>query len=203
MQFCVSITGLKANTAYNLIFPAGTKYGVSSVLSKDVTAAFTSTLDFVIPLKRGRSKRQRQKKRKSIRVSSTQLVIFFPHGLAEGTANEALKGRLRLDEVAAPWGGPVVPVAVPFSVEITSMCALPLPAAWFCGRWTRQLFWARFFWFKTFHGYTQDTFALVGQLEEGRMMRGTRHARLHAKRGTHQRFESIAHEDTMQTRQRP
>jgi hypothetical protein len=127
VQFCVSITGLKANTSYDLTFPAKTKYGMSSMLSKDISVTFTSTLDFVIPFK----ERDRQGVRSaSLKmamqsgVTSTQLVIYFPHGLAEGTAAKALEGRLRLNEIAAQWGGPITPVAVPFSVNITSTCAL-------------------------------------------------------------------------------
>ena len=126
LQVCIGFSGLEPNTTYALVVPKGTNYGSSpSTLTNDVRLEFTSTLPFTIPFPRERFRlRARSIQETADRgVSSKQLNIFFPHGLAEGTASEDVRSRLTVEQVPAPWGGPPGPLSLDFSVNITSSCA--------------------------------------------------------------------------------
>jgi hypothetical protein len=121
MQICVKVGALAADTSYQLVLPAGTKYGPQSSLSKDLSFNFTSTLPFRIPFPRTEFnfRAPSLSETQYVGVGSTWLELYLPHGLSDDTTAEQLQGRLKLEEIAAPWGGPTSPQPVDFSVNIS------------------------------------------------------------------------------------
>ena len=92
LQVCLSFSGLAEGTVYAFVIPAGTPYGAGLTLSEDIALRFTATLPFTIPFTRNRRRIRARTLRRttSSGVRARQLNIFFPHGLAEGTASEDL-----------------------------------------------------------------------------------------------------------------
>jgi hypothetical protein len=59
-------------------------------------------------------------------VRSTWLELYLPHGLSDDTTAEQLQGRLKLEEIAAPWEGPATPQPVDFTVNLTQPYVLTI-----------------------------------------------------------------------------
>ena len=124
MQICFTVEGVEAGARYRVVLPSGTEYGAGSTLSADIALPLTGTLPFTLPFPRIPHRAESLDSADFFGVANTHLELYLPHGIADDAAPADLAARLRLDEVAAPWGGPATPQAVEFSVNITEACAL-------------------------------------------------------------------------------
>lgn len=125
VQICFTVGGVEVGTRYRLVLPSGTQYGPGSTLSEDLALPFTATLPFTIPFPRepANHRATRLVDADFLGVDSTRIELYLPHGIADDASPVDLAARLKLEEVAAPWGGPAAPQAVDFTVNITDECA--------------------------------------------------------------------------------